>query len=179
MTTASTYATVVIPGTPAQNVDASPHVVAAIGDMPHHAFVIDPAAADTAAFLERYQWPPQSAANTLVVVGKGNGATAYAVCVILASTRLDVNKSVKAALGLRKVSFAPMDFAVAETGMEYGAITPFGTPPDWPILIDSRVVDAGIIVLGGGRRLVKIAIDGRLLADLPAAQIVNGLANPR
>ncbi|MAU83733.1 MAG: hypothetical protein CME34_18055 [Gordonia sp.] len=179
MTTSTTYATVVVPGTPAHDVGAPAHVVTALTGMPHHAFVIDPAAADTTEFLERYQWPAQSAANTLVVVGKGNGATVYAVCVILASTRLDVNKSVKSALGLRKVSFAPMDYAVAETGMEYGAITPFGTPREWPILIDSRVIDAGIIVLGGGQRLVKIATDGRLLADLPAAEVVHGLANPR
>ena len=56
---------------------------------------------------------------------------------ILATTRADVNGVVRRRLDVRKASFAPMDEAVALTGMEYGGITPIGLPKDWPVLVDA------------------------------------------
>jgi len=63
--------------------------------------------------------------------------TSYAACVVLATTRADVNGVVRHRLGARKASFAPMDDAVRLSGMEYGGITPIGLPADWPVLIDA------------------------------------------
>ena len=62
-----------------------------------------------------------------------------AACLVLASDRADVNKTVRKHLDVRKISFASMEDAVAQTGMEYGGITPVGLPADWPILVDTAV----------------------------------------
>ena len=97
---------------------------------------IDPALADTAAFCERYGVSPTESANCVVVAGRRDGATRMAACMVLATTRADVNGLVKRELDVRKASFAPMDTAVELTGMEYGGITPVGLPTDWPILPD-------------------------------------------
>ncbi len=79
---------------------------------------------------------------------------------------------------MRRLSFAPMAEAVARTGMEYGGITPIGLPQEWPILIDRAVVSAGPVVIGSGIRGSKIVLDGALLADLPGAEVLDGLAVP-
>ena len=81
-------------------------------------------------------------------------------------------------LDVRKISFAPMDEAVALTGMEYGGITPIGLPADWPILVDARVMDVPSAVIGSGLRRSKIVLPGSLLSVLPNAHVVDGLANP-
>lgn len=174
--TAQTFATTTIPGTPARDAGIPPHVAAALEHVPHHAFAIDADHADTAAFVEAHQWPLTQAANTIVVVGKQADRVVYALCVVLASTKIDMNKTVRKALDVRKVSFAPAADAVAATGMEFGSITPFGAPAGWPILVDAGVTTAGLIAVGGGHRGVKLAVDGSSLAALPAAQVLAGLA---
>ncbi|MCJ7781082.1 MAG: hypothetical protein MUQ27_09670, partial [Acidimicrobiia bacterium] len=60
----------------------------------------DPALADTAQFCEAYGYPLEDSANTIVVAGKSDPAV-YAACVVLATTRLDVNRVVKKRLGVR------------------------------------------------------------------------------
>jgi prolyl-tRNA editing enzyme YbaK/EbsC (Cys-tRNA(Pro) deacylase) len=62
--------------------------------------------------------------------------------------------------------------------MEYGGITPIGLPPDWPILIDAAVVAKPLVVVGSGVRRSKIVLPGAALADLPGADVVDGLAAP-
>ena len=47
-----------------------------------------------------------------MVAGKRGGETRYAACVILATTRADVNGVVRKRLDVRKASFAAMDDAV-------------------------------------------------------------------
>jgi prolyl-tRNA editing enzyme YbaK/EbsC (Cys-tRNA(Pro) deacylase) len=136
---------------------------------------IDPELADTAAFCERYQVPLAESANCVVVEGRRAGETTLAACVVLATTRADVNGAVRRYLGSRKVSFAPMDLAVAETSMEYGGITPIGLPDDWPVLIDAAVSTSRVIV-GSGVRRSKLTLPGPLLADLPGAVVLDGLA---
>src|SRR6266851_4850016 len=91
---------------------------------------IDPALADTAAFCERYDVALSESANCVVVAGRRDGVTRLAACMILATTRADVNGLVKRELDVRKASFAAMDMAVELTGMEYGGITPIGLPAD-------------------------------------------------
>ena len=81
---------------------------------------IDPALADTAAFCERYDVALTESANCVVVAGRRDGQTRLAACMVLATTRADVNGLVQRELDVRKASFAPMDQAVELTGMEYG-----------------------------------------------------------
>lgn len=137
---------------------------------------IDPELADTAAFCEAYDVGLDVSANCVVVAGKREGVTRYAACIILATTRADVNGVVRRHLDVRKCSFAPMDDAVALTGMEYGGITPIGLPAEWPILVDARVAATPHVIIGSGVRHSKIAVAGPALGTLPGAQIIEGLA---
>jgi prolyl-tRNA editing enzyme YbaK/EbsC (Cys-tRNA(Pro) deacylase) len=139
---------------------------------------IDPDLADTAAFCEAYEVGLDISANCVVVAGKREGAVRYAACVVLATTRADVNGVVRKHLDVRKASFAPMAEAVELTGMEYGGITPIGLPADWPILVDAAVVAAPYVIVGSGIRGSKIALPGKALADLPGALVVEGLGRP-
>lgn len=143
-------------------------------------FVVDtdPANADTAVFGEVYGVAPDASANCVVVAGRRGETTTMAACMVLASTRADVNGAVRRLLGARKASFAAMDVAVAQTGMEYGGITPIGLPDGWPLLVDAAVAAAPWVVIGSGRRRGKLILPGKLLADLPGAQVVDGLATP-
>lgn len=136
---------------------------------------IDAALADTAEFCERYGVALDASANCVIVKGKRGSDVRYAACVVLATTRADVNGVVRRRLDARTASFAPMDDAVALTGMEYGGITPVGLPADWPILVDPAVVAASEVVLGAGVRASKLFLPGRALLDLPGAELVDGL----
>ncbi|HTW82805.1 MAG TPA: YbaK/EbsC family protein [Candidatus Sulfotelmatobacter sp.] len=133
---------------------------------------IDPALADTAAFCERYAVRLDQSANCVVLAARREGRAWFAACVILATTRADVNGVVKKTLGASKLSFAAMDAAVEATGMEYGGITPLGLSADWPLLIDERVTAAGDVVIGSGVRRSKLLLPGALLAQLPGAQVL-------
>lgn len=136
---------------------------------------IDPELADTAAFCERYEVPLDASANCVVVAAKRAGVTRYAACLVLATTRADVNGLVRRHLEARKASFAAQDTAVSETGMEYGGITPFGLPADWPILVDPAVTERPHVVVGSGVRRSKLLVPGAALARLPGATVLPGL----
>jgi prolyl-tRNA editing enzyme YbaK/EbsC (Cys-tRNA(Pro) deacylase) len=140
-----------------------------------HVAAIDPALADTAAFCAEYGVGLDESANCVVVAAKRAGTTTYAACLVLATTRADINGLARRHLGARKISFAPMDEAVALTGMEYGGITPVGLPADWPILIDQAVADAPRVVVGSGIRGSKLWLPGAALAALPGAVVLPGL----
>ena len=137
---------------------------------------IDGGLADTAEFCEAYGVTLRESANCVVVAGRRGETTRYAACVVLATTRADVNGVVRKLLDARKASFAPMDEAVELTGMEYGGITPIGLPKDWPVLVDARVVAMPHVVIGSGVRHSKIAIAGPALGALAGAQVIDGLA---
>jgi prolyl-tRNA editing enzyme YbaK/EbsC (Cys-tRNA(Pro) deacylase) len=137
---------------------------------------IDAGLADTAQFCEKYGVLLEDSANCVVIAGKRGSEVSYAACVILATTRADVNGTVRRRLGAKKASFAAMDDAVELTGMEYGGITPIGLPADWPVLVDSAVLQRDIAVIGSGLRRSKLALPGSALADLPSAEVIDGLA---
>ena len=139
---------------------------------------IDPELADTAAFCEHYGVELTESANCVVVAGKRGGEQRYAACLVLATTRADVNNVVRRRLDVRKASFAPMDDAVALSGMEYGGITPFGLPADWPLLIDTAVAAAPELIVGSGVRGSKVLVPGDVLTQLPGAEVVDGLGRP-
>ena len=114
--------------------------------------------------------------NCVVGGALRGGETRYAACVALATTRVDVNGFVRRHLDARKVSFAPMDTAVELTSMEYGGITPFGLPADWPVLVDEAVTAVPLVVVGSGIRGSKLVVPGASLATIPTAQVLAGLA---
>ncbi|MBO8196248.1 hypothetical protein ITI46_32085 [Streptomyces oryzae] len=136
----------------------------------------EPEKADTAAFVETYgQDLLETSANCVVVAAKQGGVRTLAGCVVLSSCRVDVNGAVRRGLGARKVSFAPHETAVGETGMEYGGITPIGLPADWSLLLDAEVAALPWVLIGSGSRRGKLIVPGKALATLPGAEIVEGL----
>jgi prolyl-tRNA editing enzyme YbaK/EbsC (Cys-tRNA(Pro) deacylase) len=137
---------------------------------------IYPELADTAAFCAAYDVNMDDSANCVVIAGRRGDVTRYAACVVLATTRADVNGLVRKRLDARKASFAPMDEAVALTGMEFGGITPIGLPAPWPIFIDAAVLRRDVVVIGSGLRRSKLALPSAALADLHGAEVIDGLA---
>src|SRR5262249_23628450 len=96
----------------------------------------DPAFADTAAFCVHYGVPPGESVNTILVASRKEPKK-YAACLVLATTKLDVNRKVAELLDVRKLSFASGEETVAVTGMMIGGVTPFGLPDGLPIYVDS------------------------------------------
>ena len=140
---------------------------------------IDPALADTAAMTEAYDLPLRRRRQLRASsAGRRDGEERVAACVVRADTRADVNNLVKRTLDVRKASFLAMDRAVEESGMEYGGITPLGLPAAWRLLVDTRVLDIDVAVIGSGVRRSKLLLPGRLLAELPGAEVVEGLGRP-
>jgi len=136
---------------------------------------IDPGLADTAALVAAHDVPLDMSANCVVVAGRRAGDERIAACVVLATTRADVNGLVRRLLDVRKASFLATDLAVEWTGMEYGGITPVGLPEPWSVFVDAAVAATPYVVIGSGLRRSKLALPGRALADLPAAQVIDGL----
>lgn len=139
---------------------------------------IDPDLADTAVLTEAIGADLQDMANCIVISGARSGQERVCAVLVLGHTRADVNRTVRKRLDVRKCSFMPADEAVARTAMEYGGITPVGLPEDWPVLVDSRVVDREQIVIGSGVRRSKLRLPGSLAGRLARAEVVDGLALP-
>lgn len=137
---------------------------------------IDPTLADTAALSAAYALAPELSANCVVVRGRRGGEERVAACVVLSHTRADVNHLVKRTLDVRKLSFAPQDWAVEMSGMEHGGITPLGLPAGWQVLVDRAVTEQPWVIVGSGLRRSKLALPGASLADLPDARVLDGLA---
>ena len=139
---------------------------------------IDPDLADTAALTEAYSLPLEASVNCVLVAGSRGGEERIAACLVAADTRADVNTVVRRLLDVRKASFLPMDRAVAESGMEYGGITPIGLPATWRVLVDAAVLTVPAAMIGSGVRRSKIILPGSALGDLPGAEVVDGLGRP-
>ena len=138
----------------------------------------DPELADTAAFCEHYGIPPSHSANAIIVASKKEPKQ-YAACLALATTQLDVNHAVRDLMGGKKLSFATAQETQDLTGMMVGGVTPFGLPEKLPIYIDSRVMEAEYVVVGGGSRSCKIKIAPEALQRLPGARVIENLARER
>lgn len=136
----------------------------------------DPALADTAAFCEHYGFALEDSANTIVVASKKEPKQ-YVACVVLATTRLDVNGTVKRRLGAGKVSFASADETATLTGMAIGGVTALALPPDLPLWVDGAVMARPRIILGGGSRSMKVHVAPEALRRLPSCEVVEGLAS--
>lgn len=146
--------------------------------VPYEVIPCDPQFADTAAFCERYGYPPDHAGNTIIVASKKEPRK-YAACVATATTRLDVNRAVRNLLGASKVSFASAEEMTQLTSMVVGGATVFGLPEDLPIFVDDRVMTLDYVILGTGGRNGKIKISPEVFRRLPNTRIVRSLALER
>ncbi len=155
--------------------------LAALG-IDHEVMACDPALADTADFCVAYGIDPADSANAILVAGKAREGEdrPFALCLVLATHRLDVNGTVRKRLGSRKASFAGADETAAMTGMQIGGVTPFGLPDGCtvPIWIDADVMARDRVVVGGGSRDRKLLLPPVGLLALPGAEAVQDLARP-
>lgn len=138
----------------------------------------DPDFADTAEFCAKYNIPVERAANAILVAGKKEPET-VALCLALATTRLDVNHKVCEEIGVKRASFASAQVTQSITGMMIGGVTPFGAPDAIPLLIDAAVVAQPWVVVGGGNRSSKLKVAPEMLTRLPNSRVVADLAKPR
>lgn len=136
---------------------------------------IDPELADTAAMTAAYDLALEISGNCVLVAGSRAGEERVAACVVRATTRADVNTTVRKRLDVRKASFLPMETAVADSGMSYGGITPLGLPERYRVMIDATLADAEHVVIGSGTRGSKLVLPGAALVTLSAAEVVEGL----
>jgi prolyl-tRNA editing enzyme YbaK/EbsC (Cys-tRNA(Pro) deacylase) len=146
--------------------------------VPYEWMPCDPDFADTAAFCERYGVSPDVSANTIVVASR-RGPQLYCACVALATTRLDVNSTVRRLMGVPKASFAGAEETVELTGMRIGGVAPFGLPEQVPLYVDAAVLQRDEVVTGAGSRNAKVRINPQALLALRNAERIEGLAAPR
>src|SRR6187401_1873937 len=137
----------------------------------------DPDLADTAAFCAAYGYRLDQSANASIVVGKSEPRV-HAACLVLASTRLDVNGVVRRKFGVKKASFAAGEETTDITGMQIGGVTPYGLPAGLPIWIDAAVMECDQVIVGGGSRDRKLLVPPASLVAIPGAEVVPGLARP-
>jgi prolyl-tRNA editing enzyme YbaK/EbsC (Cys-tRNA(Pro) deacylase) len=137
----------------------------------------EPELADTAKFCAHYGIALEDSANAILVASKKEPRQ-YALCLVLATTRLDVNHAVRQLMGVKRLSFATAEETVAVTGMLVGGVTPFGLPGEIPIYADRAVMERSRIVLGGGSRSCKIRCEPSALERLARVEIIDGLAFP-
>lgn len=143
--------------------------------LPFEVMPCDPELADTAVFCERYGVSPDHSANTILVKSKG-GEARYAACLVLATTRLDVNRTVRKRLDARKASFASAEETKQMTGMEIGGVTALALPESLPLWVDAEVMRRDYVILGGGNRSSKIRVSPEIFHQTPNTEIVEGLA---
>ena len=157
--------------------DAEQRTVAVLDrlGLPYELIRIDPAFADTAAFCERYGYPADHAGNTILVASKKEPKQ-YAACVVLATTRLDVNHAVRDLMGVAKLSFASAEEMAGLTGMKVGGVTVFGLPESVPIYVDDRIMALDWVILGTGGRDGKIKMAPEVFRRLANVRVVPGLA---
>ncbi len=145
--------------------------------LPYEIFPCDPELADTQVFVDHYDFALEDCANTILVKSK-TGERKFAACVVLATCRLDVNRTIRKKLGARRVSFASADETMELTGMTVGGVTPLGLPADLPVWVDAAVMERQTIILGGGSRSWKVSVSSKLFELTPNTEIVEGLAYP-
>lgn len=138
----------------------------------------NPDLADTAAFCEHYGFSVEQAANTILVASKKVDPQRFAVCVVLGTTRLDVNHAVAELLGTKRLSFADAEATVGRTGMRIGGVTAIGLDRE-QVYVDAAVMQQSRVVMGGGNRTSKLLLDPQQLRKLPNVEVVEGLALPR
>ena len=136
---------------------------------------VDPNFADTESFCAKYKYPMDKSGNTILVASK-RGEKRYSASIVLATSKLDVNKKVRELMQVSRLSFANSEETMEITGMLIGGVTPIGLPQNLPLYIDSKVLANDYVIIGGGSRSGKIQLNPLDLLKLPSAQVVEGLS---
>jgi len=143
----------------------------------HEVVACDPGLADTEAFCANYGIPRENAANAIIVAAKSEPRK-YACCLVLATTKIDVNHKLSKIMGIKRLSFASAEETKELTGQLIGGVTVFGLPDALPVYVDARVMERDAVIVGGGNRSTKVRLAPAELRKLPAVEVVD-LAVPR
>jgi len=143
----------------------------------HEVVDCDPSLADTEAFCAHYGIPRENAANAIIVAAKSEPRQ-YAACVVLATTKIDVNHKLSKIMGIKRLSFAGAEETAALTGQMIGGVTVFALPESLPVYVDARVMEAEYVIVCGGNRSTKITPAPAEVRKVPGAQVVD-IAMPR
>jgi prolyl-tRNA editing enzyme YbaK/EbsC (Cys-tRNA(Pro) deacylase) len=142
----------------------------------HEVIKCHPQYADTADFCATYGFPLETSGNAILVTST-RGPKRYALGLVQATHRLDVNHHMRRLMGVARASFARAEETTELTGMAIGGVTPFGLPPDCPVYVDESLGDLEYVILGAGTRLAKIKLRPAELTKIPNASFVVGLGH--
>ena len=161
---------------PFTDIAASNRVLAVLKqlDIDFEVINCDPALADTQRFCEHYGYPLANSANVIIAVGKSEPRQ-FAACVLLATTRLNINRCVRKRFGVRRASFASPEETRKLTGMDIGGITALGLPESLPVWVDHQVMEMDYIILGGGSRSIKLKLAPEVFRQIQNIAIVEEL----
>ncbi len=127
-------------------------------------------------FCEHYNIDPSDGANCIIIEVVRGSNKSLACCLTPIGGKADLNGIVRKHFNARRVSFAPLEQVVEETGMEYGSSTPFGLPDSYPILIDSKIMKNEKIIVGGGKKISKLLLPTAVFSELTNTEIIEGLS---
>lgn len=136
---------------------------------------IDPDLGEPRDFAAAYGVPRSHQARCLIVSGRRSGEVRFGACVLPADTRPDLRGRIRTKLDVRRAALTPPALARYTSGMHEEALTPFGLPCPWRLLVDSRVARLDAVVIGSGRPDTRLVLPGLLLAELPGVELVDGL----
>ena len=139
---------------------------------------IDPQYMGGKDLCDHYGVDPSDGANCVIVEAVKGDSSEFVAVIVPVGYRADLNGFVRKHLGSRRISLAPLDKVIEQTGMEYGSITPFGLPNSWKILVDSLLMKKEKIIVGGGKQISKLLLPTKILAGLLNTEIIDGLSNP-
>jgi len=105
-----------------------------------------PAAKSLAEAAELLGIEPADIAKTLVV---RQSAGHYRFAVIGGDVQIAWPK-LRGLLGVNKMTMPGVDEALSATGYERGTITPVGSAPSWPVVVDQRLVGRRVAMGAGG-----------------------------
>ena len=92
-----------------------------------------------------------------IVVRRGRDD--YVFVLVPGSRQIDWPK-LRAHLGVSRISLPGAEEAMAATGYERGAITPFGSTTAWPVVADPSIAMLEEIAIGGGGHGINLHLRG-------------------
>lgn len=130
-----------------------------------------PASAEESAALQRIELG--RLLRTIVV---RRGPEDYVFVLVLGGRQMSW-PLLRAHLGVKRLSLPDAEEAKATTGYERGAITPFGSAQNWPVIADAAIGTKGLVAIGGGARGLNLHLDAADLTralDAQVAEIAEG-----
>ncbi|HEX7195362.1 MAG TPA: YbaK/EbsC family protein [Candidatus Limnocylindria bacterium] len=100
------------------------------------------------------------------------GADDYVFVLVPGGRRFDWPR-LRAHLGVSRLSLPDADEALAATGYERGAITPFGARHPWPVILDASALQHEQVAIGGGAKGVNLHLSPRVLAAHLGAEVID------